>query len=298
VVVAGVPLPKLNNGFVASVAGAAEAAVAAAELPWVAAGVTLKILPAAAGFVPKRDVVGVAVPENREPAFGAVESPVPGVPNKPPVEAFEAWLLSVGGGPAGVVEKLNVFVGAGVVDPDAAPVEPGVPKLTPCIPAGLFSVLVDAPPSSLFCPNTPLLKEGVDVFAVPKIPPPDVEELVVVAVFPPNRPLEGVLPVPLPSPKAGGLAGVAFGVELEVPNIDVCWLPPAVRPPNRFFGAWDVAVAGWPNSELVGVEAAPIVMLGVLCEVLDGAPNRLDAPLPEAEPKLNGEAILTRGEGS
>lgn len=35
-------------------------------------------------------------------------------------------------------------------------------------------------------------------------------------------------------------------------------------------------------------------MLGVLCDVLDGVPNGLDAPLPPVEPKLN--AILYRRE--
>lgn len=229
-------LGKPNGDLAASVAGAVEAVVTAAELAGVEEGVPPKRLPVTEGLGPNKFVLGVVVPENNEPLFGPAESAVFGVPNKPPAGVFEAWLLSVGGGPAGVVEKLNVFVGAGVVDPDAT-VEVGVPKLRPCIPEGLISELIDALPSSFFCPNNPLPKELLDVFAVPNIPPVEVEELVVVAVFPPNIPPEGVPPVPLPSPKTGIFAGVALGVELEVPNIDACWLPPAVGPPKRFFVA-------------------------------------------------------------
>jgi hypothetical protein len=150
----------------------------------------------------------------------------------------------------------------------------------------LFSVLADAALSSFF-PNRPPPKDGVGVFVVPKRPPVDAEELVVGAVFPPNMPPEGVPPVLPPSPKAGAFAGVDPGVELAVPNIDVCWPPPGVRPPKRFFGGWDAPDAGWPNSEVPGVEVAPSVMLGVPCDALDGVPKGLEAPLPLVDPKLN-----------
>lgn len=283
----GVLPGKPNKGLAASVVGAADAAGAAPEFAGVDVGVLPKRLPVAAGFAPKRDVVGVEVPENNEPAFGAVESPVFRAPNKPPAGAFAACPLSAGGGPAGVVEKPNVLVGAGVVDPDAA-VDAGVPKLSPPAPGGLFSPPPNAPPWLPFCPKlSPPPKEGVEAFAVPKRPPEAVEELGVVAVFPPNKLPLGVFPVPLLSAKVGVFAGVALGVELEVPNMDVCWLPPAVRPPNKFFGACDVDVAGWPNSEGLGVEVEPSVLLGAPWEVFEAAANGLDAPLPEAEPKLN-----------
>jgi hypothetical protein len=194
--------------------------VTVAELARVEVGVLPKRLPVALGLAPNKDALGVVVPENKELPFCAAESSGFGVPNKLPTGPFEAWLLSVGGGPAGVVEKLSVFVGAGVVDPDAALVEAGVPKLKFWIPGGLFSEL--APLSSFFCPNNPLPKGVVDVFAVPKMPPVEVEELVVVVVFPPNRPLKGAPPLLPPSPKAGVFAGVVLGVELEVPNIGTC----------------------------------------------------------------------------
>lgn len=287
---AGVVVGKLTAGLAVVAAGVVDAAGAAAELAGVDVAAAPKRLPLAGGFAPKRGPDGVEVPENSEPDFGAVESAGFGAPNNPPAAGFGAWLLSVGGGPAGVVEKLNVFVGAGVVEPGGAPEEADVPKLSPCVGAGLFSVLADVPLSSFF-PNRPPPKDGAGVFVVPKRPPVDAEELVVVAIFPPNRPPEGVPPVLAPSPKAGAFAGVDPGVELVAPNIDVCWPPPGVRPPNRFFGGWDAPVAGCPNSEVLGVEVAPSVMLGVLCEVLEGVPKGLEAPPPPVDPKLNDISV-------
>jgi hypothetical protein len=283
---AGVVAGKLNAGLAVVAAGVVDAAGAGAELAGVDAAVAPKRLPVAGGFAPNREPEGVEVPENIDPDFGAVESAGFGVPNNPLAAGFGAWLLSVGGGPAGVVEKLNVFVGAGVVEPGGAPEEADEPKLSGWTPAGLFWVLADAALSSFF-PNRPPPKDGVGVLVVPKRPPVDAEELVVGAAFPPNMPPEGVPPVLPPSPKAGAFAGVDPGVELAVPNIDVCWPPPGVRPPKRFFGGWDAPDAGWPNSEVPGVEVAPSVMLGVPCDALDGVPKGLEAPLPLVDPKLN-----------
>jgi hypothetical protein len=191
VLAAGVVPGKLNGDLAGSVAGAA------AELVGADVGVPPKILPAAAGFGANSDGLGVDVPENNEPVFGAVEAPVP---NKPPA-GLAAWPLSAGGGPAGVVEKLNDgFDVAGVVDPagaDVAAFVEAVPKLRPglvgferfAIENGLFSVFAGAPAASGFCPKLSALpKEGLDTFVAPKRPPAEPEELVAVVALPPNRP--------------------------------------------------------------------------------------------------------------
>jgi hypothetical protein len=182
-----------------------------------------------------------------------------------------------------VVEaKLNVLFGAGVTDPAGADVEVAV----------LFSPLV---PSSFFCPNKPP-KLGVVVFAVPKRPPVAPEEVVVGDGFEPKRPPAGALPV-LAAPKSG-----AEVPELDVvfppPNIEVVWLPPAVKPPKglapvvgvppkRLVGALVVAVEAWPKGAEVLGEALP---------VFDAEPNGFEAPLPPAEPKLNCADIVSGGE--
>jgi hypothetical protein len=123
-----------NDGVAVSEVGAADAAAPATEVVGADVGVLPNALLPAVGFVPNSGALEVAVPENNELVLGSVDSPFFGVPNKLVVEVLEAWPLSVGGGPAGVVEKLNVFVGAGVVDPAGADVEAAfaedVPKLS------------------------------------------------------------------------------------------------------------------------------------------------------------------------
>jgi hypothetical protein len=182
------------------------------------------------------------------------------------VAGFGAWLFSIGGGPAGVVEgpKLKVLVGAGVVDPAGAEVEAlfaeGDPKTLgvagvfrlPNIPplgagAGLFSLFagVDAPLSSFFC--CPKLKplpdpKGVlDAFAVEKIPPDTLEVFVVVADFPNIPPTAGGFPV-LP-PKREGVEAPEPGFEPGLfPKIDGCAPPAVAPPPNSAAGAGFVVV--------------------------------------------------------
>ena len=176
--------------------------------------------------------------------------PVPAgfVPNMPP-EVAEAppnrllaglEVLSVGGGPAGVVEVpkfRNGLLGAGVVDPAGAVVEAFVDEFPPkifCPAAGLlkppnmlgvvappvlFSLLapgVDAPPSSFFCPKVkvPPPKEGVDC---PAPPNSELDPLAVPAGLP-KAPPAGAVPVLLPK---------SDGVDVPEPGLD-----PVVPPPN------------------------------------------------------------------
>jgi hypothetical protein len=149
-------------------------------------------------------------------------------------------VLSVGGGPAGVVELpklMKGLLGAGVVDPAGADVEALVDELPLNMfgPAGLFrppnmlgvdvppvllSLLaagVDAPPSSFFCPKAkaPPPKEGVDWPAPPNSDP---APPVVPAGFP-KAPPAGVFPVLLPK---------SDGVDVPEPGLD-----PVVPPPKN-----------------------------------------------------------------
>jgi hypothetical protein len=122
----------------------------------------------------------------------------------------------------------------------------------------------------------------------------EVGELVI--VFAPNKPAPEVFPVLLFSPKLGVFPDAVFE-GLDVPNIDADWLAPVVKLPKRFFGAWDVDVDGWPNGEELVVAPAANEVPGVFCVVFDGDANGLEAPLPLADPKLNGVDILARGDG-
>lgn len=158
----------------------------------------------------------------------------------------------------------------------------------------MFSLLADAPPSSFFCPKLSPPAKGLDVLVAPKRLGVEVGELVI--VFAPNKPAAGVFPVLLFSPKLGVFPDEAFE-GLDVPNIDADWLPPVVKLPKRFFGAWDVAVDGWPNGEELVVVPAANEVPEVFCVVFDGDANGLEVPLLLADPKLNGADILACGDG-
>lgn len=155
----------------------------------------------------------------------------PVVPKRLPPAGFE--VLSVGGGPAGVVElpKLGKgLLGAGVVDPAGADVEPLEVEPNKFCPAGLFrppntlwiappvlfSLLapgVDAPPSSFFCPKLKFApNEGVDWLVVPPNNEPVVP--VVPAGFP-KAPPAGAVPVLLP--KSDGVDVPEPGLEPVAP---------------------------------------------------------------------------------
>lgn len=265
--------PELAGAVVAGVEGACVAAVlagvvvegklniglgaSAPEVP-VVAGVVLVVLgfvappnnpevldvevfpnkpPVAAGFCP--DSAGFVFP-NSPPGWVPVE------PNRPPA-GFGAS-LSVGGGPAGVVvPKLNVFEGAGVVEPAGAEVEaalfftppnrpepPVCPKRPPAV-AGvlpLFSVVVagvEAPPS-VFAPKLNPDDPVADVLPPPKSPP-GVPEEVVAGAFEPNKPPLGGVAVLVVPPNNGDAVPVAG---LEPKSEEVCCAPEVgVAFPNR-----------------------------------------------------------------
>lgn len=202
-----------------------------------------------AGFEPpNRPPEGAAAPANGEALLAGVAAGSEGldVPNSgvwAPVEPKRLppaglEVLSVGGGPAGVVElpKLrNGLFGAGVVDPAGADVdafvdEPPPNKFSPAglfkppnklgveVPPVLFSLFgVDAPPSSFFCPKVkaPPPKEGVDWLAPPNSEP----DPPVVPAGLPNVPAAGAFPVLLPK---------SDGVDVPEPGLD-----PVVPPPKN-----------------------------------------------------------------
>jgi hypothetical protein len=245
----GVLLWKLNVGF-----EGLEAVVGRAVGPEVA-GVDepkpLNKLLDPAGFAPPNRPPEVAeAPANGEAPLAGVWAGSEGLdaPNSgvcEPVEpkrllpaGFE--VLSVGGGPAGVVElpKLKKgLLGAGVVDPAGADVEAFVDELPLNIlcPAGLFkppkrlgvdvppvlfslpAAAVDAPLSSFFCPKVkaPSPKDGVDWPAPPNSEP---APPVVAAGFP-KAPAAGAFPVLLPN---------SDGVDAPEPGLD-----PEVPPPKN-----------------------------------------------------------------
>jgi hypothetical protein len=191
----GVLLWKLNVGCegleaVADVAAGPE--VAGVDEPRL-----LNMLLDRAGFAPNKPPEGAgALPKGEALLAGVCAGPeLFNAPNNGVCEPVEPKrllpagleVLSVGGGPAGVVELpklINGLVGAGVVDPAGAVVEAFVDELplNMLCPAGLFKppnnlgvdappVLfslftpgVDAPPSFFFCPNVKASppKEEVD----------------------------------------------------------------------------------------------------------------------------------------
>jgi hypothetical protein len=185
------------------------------------------------------------------------------LPNKLLAGAFDAWPFPVGGGPAGVVElKVNVFAGAGVVEPTGADVdvvlEVAPNRLEPeglfrleksppacVVPLALFSAfkVVEAPLSSFFCGR---LKVELGVAGLLNRPPIDPDELV--AGFVPN--VVGAFPV---LPPKSGVDVPEPGLEVK---IDPCCTPlvfevapnglaPEVAPPpKRLIVGFDVAVAG------------------------------------------------------
>lgn len=220
------------------------------------------------GFAPNRPEVAEA-PAKGEALLAGVCAGSEGldVPNSGVCEPVEPKrllpagfaVLSVGGGPAGVVELpklINGLLGAGVVEPTGAEVEALVDEVAPnkFCPAdvfrppnklgvevppvfALFAPGVEAPPSS-FCPNVkpPLPKEGVDWPA-----PPNNEPVapVVPAGFP-NAPPAGAFPVLLPKIE---------GVDVPEPGLE-----PVVPPPKN-----DVA-GGFPVLEvLLRLEKRPLV---------------------------------------
>jgi hypothetical protein len=245
----GVLLWKLNVGF-----EGLEAVIGVAVGPEVA-GVDeprpLNKLLGPAGFAPPNRPSEVAeAPVNGEALLAGVwagseglDTPNSGVcepvgPKRLLPVGFE--VLSVGGGPAGVVELpklMKGLLGAGVVDPAGADVEALVDELplNMFCPAGLFrppnmlgvdvppvlfSLLaagLDAPPSSFFCPNVkaPPPKEGVDWPAPPNSEP---APPVVPAGFP-KAPPAGAFPVLLPK---------SDGVDVPEPGLD-----PVVPPPKN-----------------------------------------------------------------
>jgi hypothetical protein len=318
---------KLNGVLVGSEAAAVDVPVepAAAE-----AGVPANKFPAFKGFAPNLGVLEPVELEKNEPGFGC-SAPF-GVPNIP----LAGWLelpkrllvgalvdcpLSVGGGPAGVVEpKLKGLVGAGVVEPGWGVVvtvgfdpnklvEPdGVLRLvkseTPGTDeVGLFSLFADAPPK---------LKEPTGfafvVLVALNSPPLGPEEVVATACFPPNRFAPGVLPVLLFAPKRGVEApDPGLDPEFIPPKIDGGCAPPpppvkepkepeppAVVPLKRFVVGLDVAVDCWPKGEeVLGVALAPKKPPDV---VFDAGPEELGALLPPAGGKLNGDDIVAQKE--
>lgn len=162
------------------------------------------------------------------PNIGVCE---PVAPKRLPPAGFE--VLSVGGGPAGVVELPKLvkgLLGAGVVDPAGADV--AALELVPNIfcPAGLFrapnklgvgappvlfSLLapgVDAPPSSFFCPKLkPAPNEGVEL----AVPPNNEPVVPVVPTSFPKAPPAGAVPVLLP--KGDGVDVPEPGLEPVAP---------------------------------------------------------------------------------
>lgn len=238
---AGVLLWKLNVGLAgveAVVVGAAGAEVVGAVEPRFP-----NMLPDPGGFVPNMPPEGAEEAVNGDALVAGVCAGSEGleVPNTepPPKRLLPAGLeaLSVGGGPAGVVEFpkfKNGLLGAGVVDPAGAVVETFVDELNilcppaalfrppnmlgvvvPPVPLSLFAPGVDAPASSFFCPNVnaPVLK-GVDCPAPPKI------EL-------------DPLPVPtgLRAPPAGAVPVLLLksdGVDVPEPGFDPVFPPPKI----------------------------------------------------------------------
>jgi hypothetical protein len=238
----GVLLWKLNvglEGLEGVVDVAAELEVAGVDEPKL-----LKRLPDPGGFAPNSPEVAEA-PAKGEALLAGVCAGSEGldVPNSGVCEPVELKrllpagfaVLSVGGGPAGVVELpklINGLLGAGVVEPAGAEVEAPVDEVASnkFCPAGafrppnklgvdvppVFALLapgVDAPPSSFFCPNVkpPPPKEDVDWPA-----PPNSEPVApVVPVDFPNAPPAGVFPV-LP-PKIEGVDVPEPGLEPVVP---------------------------------------------------------------------------------
>ena len=270
----GVLLWKLNVGL-----EALEAVVGVAAGPEVA-GVDeprlLNKLLDPPGFAPNRPDVAEAPAKGEallagvcvgSEGFDAPNNGVcePVVPKRLPPAGFE--LLSVGGGPAGVVElpKLGkVLLRAGVVDPAGADVEALVLPPNIFCPAGWFrlpnklgvdappvllSLLapgVDAPPSSFFCPKLkPAPNEGVDWLVVPPNNAPVVP--VVPAGFP-KAPPAGALPV-LP-PKSDGVDVPEPGLEpvAPAPKKDGAGGFPVLEAPPRLLNRPPVA-----GCDVVGV---------------------------------------------
>jgi len=131
--------------------------------------------------------------------------PTPVPPNKPPVEALD---VSVGGGPAGVVElpmPKVVFVGAGVVEPpEVAPniLEVGAlfPNRPPCVVAGVDPAAGVPGVEGAADPKLKVLPPPAP--PLPPLPPPNMLLVWPAAVAgfdpPPNSPPPDVFGVDVP----------------------------------------------------------------------------------------------------
>lgn len=252
----GVLLWKLNVGLEAL--EAVVGATAGTEVAGVDEPRLLNKLLDPPGFAPNRPEVAEA-PAKGEALLAGVcagseglDAPNIGVcepaePKRLLPAGFEG--LSIGGGPAGVVElpKLTKgLLGAGVVDPAGADVE--ALELAPNIdcPAGLFrppnKLGVDAPPV-LFSLLVPGLDTPPSSLFSPKLKVPPTEGVDWLVVPPKNEPVVPVVPAGFPKAPPAGAVPVLLpkidGVDVPEPGLE----PVAPAPKNDGAGGFPVLEA-------------------------------------------------------